>query len=109
MFGSGQKRGLLLQLISVGITIAAMAVSEYLIVRHFAVESLARRGVTDIPWLLPLDVMLMLIVEGLKASPLTLLFWGIAVWQAFTMLRATPAQIIKPYSASPTLPTSPKM
>jgi hypothetical protein len=109
ILGSGRKRGLPLQLISVGITIVAMGVSEYLIVRHFAVESLARRGVTDIPWLLSLDVILTLIVEGIKASPLTLLFWGIAVWQAFTLLRATPVQIIKPYSASPSVPTAPKI
>lgn len=88
MLGAGRKRGPRLQGLSVVITVMAMAFSEYLIVRHFAVQALAKEGYTNIPLLLPLDVMLILIVEGIKADPLTLLFWGIAVWEAF----ALPAQ-----------------
>mgnify|MGYP005839118873 CR=1 FL=1 len=63
----------------------AMAFSEYLIVRHFAVRALAERGVAGIPLLLPLDAIVELVVEGIKADAVTLLFWAIAVYAAFTI------------------------
>lgn len=85
MLGAGHKRGPRLQGLSVAITVIAMAFSEYLIVRHFAVQALAEEGYTNIPILLSLDIMLALIVEGIKADPLTLLFWGIAIWEAFAL------------------------
>jgi hypothetical protein len=85
VFGSGRKRGPALQAISVGITIVAMALSEYLIVRHFVVEALTEEGYTDFALFLPLDVMVEIMLEGIKADLLTLLFWGIAVWAAFSV------------------------
>jgi hypothetical protein len=85
VFGSGRKRGPALQAISVGITIVAMALSEYLIVRHFVVEALTEEGYTDFALLLPLDVMAEIIMEGIKANPLTLVFWGIAIWASFSV------------------------
>lgn len=85
MLGAGRKRGRRLQGLSLVITVVAMAFSEYLIVRHFIVQALAKEGFTEFRLLLPLGDMLAVIVEGIKASPLTLLFWGIAVWEAFTL------------------------
>lgn len=83
--GAGGKRGMLLQIISVLITLIAMAVSEYLIVRYFVVQVLAAEGYTDIPLLLPADMMLELMAESIKEKPMTLLFWGIATWEAFAI------------------------
>jgi tetratricopeptide (TPR) repeat protein len=85
ILGSGGKRGIILQLISAAITLLTMGVSEYLIVRHFAVQALAEEGYTNIPLILPVELALSVIVEGIKSNPLTLLFWGIAVWEAFAI------------------------
>jgi len=85
MLGAGRKRSTLLQVMSVAITVAAMVSSEYLIVRYFVAQALAERGVTDLALLLPLNLVVEMIIEGIKASPLTLLFWAIAVWQAFVI------------------------
>ena len=43
-FGAGSQRGIALQFISVAIALLAMGTSEYLIVRHFAVQALAEEG-----------------------------------------------------------------
>lgn len=85
ILGAGHKRGPRLQILSVGLTLVAMALSEYLIVRHFAVEALATEGYTNIPFLLPVNVMVSLVIEGIKNDPLSLLFWGIAVWEAYAI------------------------
>lgn len=85
ILGSGRKRGPRLQGLSVVITILAMAFSEYLIVRHFAVQQLVAKGYTNIPYILPLKVMWELIVAGIKSDPLILLFWLIAVFEAFVL------------------------
>lgn len=77
--GSGGRRGLPLQIVSVAITLPAMALGEYLVVRHFVAAEQA------VPWLLPPGVMLKLVVAGLEADPLTLLFWAIALWTAFKL------------------------
>jgi len=85
IYGAGRKRGMALQLLSVMITLLAMVASEYLIVRHYLVEYLVEQGATDLPMLYSIDLMLELIVESIKADPLTLLFWGIAGWEAFAI------------------------
>ena len=87
IFGAGRKRGSSLQVISVIITIGAMAASEYLIVRHILMKLAAEEGylVNDVPLLLPLEDIWFLILEGIKADPITLVFWAIALWQAFSL------------------------
>jgi len=87
IFGAGRKRGSSLQAISVIITIGAMAASEYLIVRHILMKLAAEEGylVNDVPLLLPLEDIWFLILEGIKADPITLVFWAIALWQAFSL------------------------
>ncbi len=96
MLGAGRKRGASLQGLSVAITVLAMAFSQYLIVRHFAVQQLSKQGYKNIPLLLPLDLMVKLIVESLKADPLTLLFWAIAVWEAYKLPAARRLQKVTP-------------
>ncbi len=84
VFGSGRKRGIALQAISVIITVVALIISEYLILHHLIVEE----GYSGLPLLLPLGLMFELVVEGIKADLLTLVFWGIAILAA----AATPAR-----------------
>jgi hypothetical protein len=81
--GSGNKRGPVVQKISVGITFFSMMLSEYLIIRHFLVLSLAEEGTYGIPYLLPIATMAELIVLGIQLDPLTLGFWGFAMYQAY--------------------------
>lgn len=88
MFGAGRKTGLVLQIMAALITLVALLFSEYLIVRHFAVKHLTEQGYTGIPLFLSPSIMMGLAVEGIKASPTSLLFWAIALWQAFV----TPAK-----------------
>ncbi|OQB27019.1 MAG: hypothetical protein BWY10_01694 [Chloroflexi bacterium ADurb.Bin180] len=83
MFGAGRKRRRVLQIMAVLITLVALLFSEYLIVRHFAVKHLTEQGYTGIPLFLSPSIMMGLVVEGIKASPTSLLFWAIALWQAF--------------------------
>jgi tetratricopeptide (TPR) repeat protein len=85
ILGSGGKRGTILQLISAAITLLTMGISEYLIVRHFSVQALAEEGYTGIPLVLPVNLAMNVIAEGIKSNPLTLLFWGIAAWEAFAI------------------------
>ena len=83
LVGSGNKRNVRLQLLSVLITLAAMTAAEYFIVRHFVVAYLVDKyGATasgQVPMFLPLDVAWDFVVSAIQDDPLTLLFWGIAV------------------------------
>lgn len=74
--GAGNRGNLLLQVLSGGLTLVTMALSEYFIVRHFVLADLAVAGA---PLLAPAGLMVKMVVEGLKASPLTMLMWVIAV------------------------------
>lgn len=86
MFGAGKKRGGALPYVSVGISLIGMVIAQYLIVQHYAVKALADEGITGVR-LLPVGLSINLIYESLKADPLTLLFWIIALWQAFVLTR----------------------
>jgi hypothetical protein len=88
MFGSGRKRGPALQAISVAITLFALVISQWLIMRHFVVEVLVEQGFTGLPLFVPLDAMVDLVITGITENLLTLVFWAIALWVAF----ATPAR-----------------
>jgi len=88
VFGSGRKRGPALQAISVIITLVGLVITQWLILRHFVVEILAEQGFSGIPLFMPLGAMLELVVEGMKEDLLTLIFWAIALWAAFS----TPAR-----------------
>ena len=84
--------------------VAAMAGAEYFIIRHFVVEYLVEQGsatASQIPMFLPLDVAWDFVVSTIQDDPLTLLFWGIAVWTAFRVpapakVSAVPAPAARP-------------
>lgn len=100
MFGAGRKRGAPLQLTSVGITLAAMATSEYFIVRHFIVEAIKAEGHTGFPLFLPPADMVDVIVEGIKIEPMTLLFWALALWVAYRQPAVRRLTRISPWSTT---------
>jgi len=80
VFGAGGRASVPLVAASVVFTVLALGVSEYLIVWHLFNEALGSAG--SISLFQPLDVMLEVVVESVTADPLTLLFWGIAVFEA---------------------------
>ena len=78
--GAGKKRGTALQVISVVITLTAVAFGDYLTIRHFNVQDAGSEGAG---LLLPPGEMLALLIEGVASSPWILIFWIIALLVAF--------------------------
>lgn len=70
------------RVLSVVFTLIAMVWSEYLIVRHFVVQELPRVSANP---LFSVPLMLELITVGIRSNPTTLIFWGIAVWLAYSL------------------------
>lgn len=83
LLGSGRKRGTPVQVISLVLTALALMLSEYFITRHYAVAFLAKAGVTDLPLFLPVTDMVAVVADSVTETPMTLLFWAIALWEAF--------------------------
>lgn len=99
VFGAGGRGSIPLVAVSAVLTLAALTVSEYLIVYHFIAETLGSDGL--ISMVQPLDFMVGVAVESVMADPLTLLFWGIALFQSV----AIPFGAIR--SSAPTAPVLP--
>lgn len=85
VLGSGGKRGLKLQLLSVLIALAAMAGAEYFILREALIAYLAEQGgrAVTLPLFLPLDLAFDLVTSAIQDDPLELFFWAIALYGAF--------------------------
>ena len=110
LIGSGRKRNLQLQLLSVAITLASMVGAEYFIVRHFVVEYLVKQGgatASQVPLFLPIDIAIDFITSAIKDDPLTLVFWGIAVWTAFRVPRPEKAAPVRAPATTPPVPPAP--
>ncbi len=86
---SGGVRNMRLQVAAVTSTVAALAVSEYFIVRAFFIESIG--GAADVPLLLPVSDMVAVVQDSVTADPLTLLFWGLAAVAAFRVTQPVPS------------------
>lgn len=84
VLGASRRGSPFLIAISVVLTALALVVSEYLIVVHFVNEELAAQG-AFVDVLQPAGLMAEVVVESVKADPLTLAFWAIALFQAFTI------------------------
>lgn len=95
IFGAGGRRGGDLQIISVVCIILAMALAQYMIVRHFLNKELVKQGYQNLPLLLPVKAVLEFLWLSIKESPLTLVFWAIAVYEGFTIPSKKP-QIAQP-------------
>jgi hypothetical protein len=84
VLGASRRGSPVLIAISVGLTALALVMSEYLIVVHFVNEELAAEG-AFVDVIQPASLMAEVVVESVKADPLTLAFWAIALFQAFTI------------------------
>lgn len=82
--GAGRHRSTRLQLISLVITIAALALGEYLVVRHVVLQMITERyGPQNVPLFFSGKLVWDLLISGIQDSPLTLGFWAIAAISAF--------------------------
>ena len=83
VLGASRRGSVVLVPISVVLTLLALVISEYLIVAHF-VGQLAPEGVT-IELIQPPDLIVSVVMDSVRADPLTLVFWAIALFQAFAI------------------------
>ena len=95
VYGAGHRGSFALIPISVILTLIALVTSEYLIVAHFF--SLDVGYAVDL--LQPPDFIAEVVITSLQADPLTLVFWAIALFQAFVI----PARV--PRVSAPPTPT----
>ena len=79
VLGARRHTSVVLVAVSVILTLIALAVSEYLIVAHFVSQELG----FAVELVQPPDVFFGVIGDSLGADPLTLVFWAIALFQAF--------------------------
>lgn len=88
VYGAQRRFSIGLIPISVILTLLALAVSEYLIVAHMFSQEIG----APIEIVQPPDFMLEIVMASLQADPLTLVFWAIALFQAFVI----PARVPRP-------------
>jgi hypothetical protein len=81
--GAGRHRSARLQVISLVITIAALALGEYLVVRHTVLQVITMKyGPQNVPLFFSGELVWELLVADIKSSPATLAFWAIAAISA---------------------------
>lgn len=81
VLGARRRTSIALVAISVVLTLLALVVSEYLIVAYFVGQEYG----FPIEVVQPPDLVLGVVAESLGADPLTLVFWAIALFQAFVI------------------------
>jgi hypothetical protein len=81
VLGARRRGSLALVAISVVLTLLALVVSEYLIIAHFVGQELGMQ----VELLQPPDFVASVVAESVQADPLTLVFWAIALFQAFVI------------------------
>ena len=96
VLGARGHASIALVVISVVLTLLALAVSEYLIVAYFVGQELG----VPIEIVQPPDFVVSVVTESLAADPLTLAFWAIALFQAV----AIPWRAITRWTPAPELP-----
>ena len=106
VIGSGRRYGRRLQALSLVLTLGAMVLAEYLIVRQSAVayivETYGKDAADTVPLLLPLGVASDFIMGGIQDDPAQLLFWAIALWTAFRIPGPPKLARSAPVPAAPT-------
>jgi hypothetical protein len=83
VLGASRRGSIALVGISVVLTLLALVISEYLIIANFVTQELAPGETIEL--IQPPSFVLDVVVESVKADPLTLAFWAIALFQAFTI------------------------
>lgn len=90
VYGAQRRFSVALIPISVILTFLALAVSEYLIVAHFVSQEFG-----PVELIQPPAFVVEVVTASLQADPLTLVFWAIALFQAFVI----PARVARPSEA----------
>jgi hypothetical protein len=95
VFGASGRGSVLLVAASLGLTLAALVTSEYLIANHFYNQAMAEFAaetgvsVAEVQAFLPSMSPVELVRLSIESEPITLLFWAIAGYEAFIIpLRA---------------------
>jgi hypothetical protein len=83
VLGASRHGSIVLIAISVVLTLLALVLSEYLIVAAFVSEQLAPGESIEV--LQPPSFVATVVIESVKTDPLTLAFWAIALFQAFSI------------------------
>lgn len=83
--GAGKKKSRNLQIISAIIALISILIGEYLITNHYAYQYLIQGGYAVKSYFLNPVAVIKVTIDSIKSDPLTLLFWGIAVWFAYTI------------------------
>jgi hypothetical protein len=96
ILGSGRKRGPVVQLISVLAIIFAMALGEYLIIRHFLIKA----GFKNLPLFMNLKMVFTFIVEVIKEDPIMLVFWLIAAIEGIVLPAKRKMDLTRPTGIS---------
>jgi hypothetical protein len=81
VLGARRHGSIVLVAISVVLTLLALVVSEYLIVAHFIGQELG----VQLDLIQPPDLIVSVVSESVQGDPLTLVFWAIALFQAFVI------------------------
>jgi hypothetical protein len=81
VLGARRRTSIVLVPISIVLTLLALVLSEYLIVAHFASQELGYA--VDV--VQPPDFVISVVADSVGADPLTLVFWAIALFQAFVI------------------------
>jgi hypothetical protein len=104
VLGSGRKRGMNLQVLSVLLTVAAMAGAEYFILRDqlvaYVLQKYGAESAARVPVFLPLDVAWDFVTSAIQDDAGTLVFWAIAVFTAFRI--PAPLRIVPAAAPAPT-------
>lgn len=90
VLGAGRRGHVALVAISVLLTFLALAISEYLVVMHVLEQEFMAPG-ESLDRIQPIGLVVEIVTDSLQADPLTLLFWGIALFQAFVI----PARLLR--------------
>jgi hypothetical protein len=83
VLGASRRGSIALVGISVVLTLLALVISEYLIIANFVSQQLAPGETIEL--IQSPAFVVEVVVESVKADPLTLAFWAIALFQAFTI------------------------
>jgi hypothetical protein len=85
VIGSGNKTGIRLQLLSATVSLITIIMGEYFIANHYVHQALNELGITNISYFINPVWVFESLFEVLKEDPITLLFWGIAVYVGFSI------------------------
>jgi len=98
LIGSGNKGGAYFQVISIILTVVSMFFSEYLISWFSSYKYYLEKGIGTLHLFLPLPTIAEMVKDSLYNNPLTLVFFGIAIWEAYKIpisMKKEPEKVIR--------------